>query len=125
MLLNDFFKLNIIEISADKSIAGVQAILNPKHSIFEGHFPENPIVPGVCMIQMIKEILSEIIQKKIMLVKSSSIKLNNLINPLQNKLINFDFKIKNIDENNIHVSCQIYFESTNFCKFKGEFLVII
>ena len=124
MLLNNFFELNKLEVSSDRSSAIANANLNPEHSIFEGHFPENPVVPGVCMIQMIKEILSEILKKDLMLIKSSSIKMNNLIDPLQNKIINFELKTKSVDENNIHVSCKIYFESINFCNFKGDFKII-
>ena len=124
MLLNNFFKLNNIEISSDRSSAIANATLNPQHSIFEGHFPENPVVPGVCMIQMIKEILSEIFKKELMLVKSSSIKMNNLIDPLQNRIINFELKTRSVDENNIHVSSKIYFESIKFCIFKGDFRFI-
>jgi 3-hydroxyacyl-[acyl-carrier-protein] dehydratase len=123
MLLNNFFEINKLEVSSDRSIANVQATINPKHPIFEGHFPETPVVPGVCMIQMIKEILSQILQKETMLVKCSAIKLNNILSPTQNEVINFDLKIKNTDENNIHVSCQIYFENTNFCNFKGDFKI--
>jgi 3-hydroxyacyl-[acyl-carrier-protein] dehydratase len=33
--------------------------LNPEHEIFTGHFPDNPILPGVCVVQMIKEILQQ------------------------------------------------------------------
>ncbi|MFA6779603.1 MAG: hydroxymyristoyl-ACP dehydratase [Paludibacteraceae bacterium] len=31
--------------------------LNTEHRIYEGHFPQMPVVPGVCTIQMVKECL--------------------------------------------------------------------
>ena len=42
----------------DKNEEGISAQikLNPKHEIFKGHFPGKPIMPGVCMIQIIKEL---------------------------------------------------------------------
>ena len=66
MLLNNFFELNNLIVSDDRTNAAAKATLNPKHPIFDGHFPESPVVPGVCMIQMIKEILSVILQEEIM-----------------------------------------------------------
>ena len=30
-------------------------VLNPKAEVYKGHFPGNPIAPGVCTLQMIKE----------------------------------------------------------------------
>ncbi|MGD0712237.1 MAG: hypothetical protein ABR968_13770 [Bacteroidales bacterium] len=123
MLLNNFFEIDNLVVSDDRTNATAQVTLNPKHPIFKGHFPESPVVPGVCMIQMIKEILSDILQAEIMLTKSSAIKLNNLLTPLQNLIINFDLKIRNIDRNNIHVNCKIFFEDTNFCNFTGDFRI--
>ncbi len=123
MLLNIFFEIDNLFVSDDRAHATAQATLNPKHPIFEGHFPESPVVPGVCMIQMIKEILSDILHAEIMLTKSSAIKLNNLLTPLQNLIINFDLKINNIDNNNIHINCKIFFEDTNFCNFIGDFRI--
>ncbi|MEP7278535.1 MAG: 3-hydroxyacyl-ACP dehydratase, partial [Bacteroidota bacterium] len=37
----------------------IRAILkiNPDHAIFKGHFPGQPVVPGVCMMQIVKELM--------------------------------------------------------------------
>lgn len=113
-----------IEISSEKDIAKLSVELNAGHQIFLGHFPDNPILPGVCLIQMIKEILSKIIEKNVLLVKSTSIKFLNFINPINNPTINFDLKIKNTDNNRIQVQCIVFFENTNFCNFRGEFIKI-
>jgi len=32
--------------------------LNFNHKIFKGHFPGSPILPGVCIIQIVKEVLN-------------------------------------------------------------------
>ena len=32
--------------------------LNPSHAIFEGHFPEKPILPGVCTLEIIKRAIA-------------------------------------------------------------------
>lgn len=52
MLLNDFFKITDIK-NADKYTISIE--MNPKHDIYKGHFPGNPITPGVCLTQMVKE----------------------------------------------------------------------
>ena len=81
MLLPDFFTIIKIEISEarDKAVAKIR--LNPDHHIFDGHFPEVPIVPGVCIIQMSKEILSQIANADLQLISSKNIKFQNLVNP--------------------------------------------
>ncbi len=41
-------------ISQEGSTATFKATLEPSHRIFEGHFPDTPVVPGVCSMAMIK-----------------------------------------------------------------------
>jgi 3-hydroxyacyl-[acyl-carrier-protein] dehydratase len=122
MLLNNFFEINYSEVSPDKDTAHVKIKLNKDHEIFKGHFPESPVVPGVCLIEIIKEILSEILKVDLTMKKASNIKFKNLVNPLINPLIYFDFKIKKSEDNILNVSCNLFFEETNFCSLKGEFI---
>lgn len=55
--------------------------LNANHEIFEGHFPGNPIMPGVCMMQIIKELTEEVLAKELVLLTSTNIKFMAKINP--------------------------------------------
>ncbi|MBS1934927.1 MAG: hydroxymyristoyl-ACP dehydratase, partial [Bacteroidetes bacterium] len=59
MLQGNFFTITSI---AHENIS-VKAVLelNPAHDIFKGHFPETPVVPGVCMLQMLKEVMENIL----------------------------------------------------------------
>ena len=53
MLLENFYKIIHIKERED----GKQAIeieLNPGHVLYQGHFPGQPVVPGVCTLQIIK-----------------------------------------------------------------------
>jgi 3-hydroxyacyl-[acyl-carrier-protein] dehydratase len=43
----------------------IKVRLNPNHEIFAGHFPNNPVLPGVCVLQIVKEILQRSVISKI------------------------------------------------------------
>ena len=120
MLKNDFFKiLDIKETGGNELIAGIK--LNPEHQIFDGHFPGNPIVPGVVSIQMINEILSERLGKKLMLTKARNIKFPAMINPNINPELHFQIKYLKQEDETYKINAQIYFEDTVFLKFNGIF----
>ena len=57
MLLNSFYTL----IHLNRDTNGLQATLqiDAGHDIFKGHFPNQPVVPGVCMIQIVKELMEQ------------------------------------------------------------------
>jgi 3-hydroxyacyl-[acyl-carrier-protein] dehydratase len=54
MLLNDFF--TIVELNGELPSFKAVLALNTRHRIFEGHFPGQPVVPGVCLMQMVQEV---------------------------------------------------------------------
>lgn len=59
----------------------VWLLLNKSHQIYEGHFPENPVLPGVCTLQIIKECLGNIIQKEIRYKNIAMCKFTSVIQP--------------------------------------------
>ncbi len=120
MFKNDLFKLENLQITDDKGDATAVISLNALHKIFEGHFPGSPVLPGVCMVQIIKEILGEIFESKLMLYKINTIKYQNPVNPFESNTLTLKFSIRR-EESFISVSVQVSDESMNFCSLKGEF----
>jgi len=123
MLLNDFYKIIKTDYSKDNPDSfHVKIELNGRHKIFKGHFPGNPVVPGVCIIQIVKEILLKLLKKNLFLSEGINIKFISVIKPDINKILNIDYKIK--QENNIfRVRALISFKERIFFKFKGKFRV--
>ena len=58
MLLDNFYTILSSE-SSDSTIWTIQVKLNPGHPVYQGHFPGHPVVPGVCLLQLIKECVED------------------------------------------------------------------
>lgn len=69
-LENNFYTINNIEQKSDDAFA-VEVTILPEHQIYEGHFPQQPVVPGVCTLTIIRECIGNILSKE---VSFSSIK---------------------------------------------------
>lgn len=98
-----------------------QLAIDPSHAIFDGHFPGQPVVPGVCLVQMGKEMLENIVERKLFLEKGSTIKFLNVVDPQITAKIQLDIKIKSNQPEAISTDFSISFESTTFVKFSGQF----
>lgn len=118
MLINDFFKITNIDI-ADKHIISIE--LNPKHRIFQGHFPGNPIVPGVCLTQMVKEAAEYITNKKLTMVTGDNLKFTAVLNPEMNPKIIMTMSFKTKENGLFQVDSSVSSGETNFFSFKGSF----
>ncbi len=51
------------------------------HPVFKGHFPDQPVVPGVCTMDMVKDLLEKAVGKELMLRSTGQVKFLRLILP--------------------------------------------
>jgi len=96
MLIEGLYTLQSLEQNEQEVNAKVK--LHKEHDVFKGHFPGNPIMPGVCMIQMIKELTEKVTEKELFLSVASNVKFMAKINPEENEII--DLNLKFSQENN-------------------------
>ncbi|MFL5763272.1 MAG: 3-hydroxyacyl-ACP dehydratase [Bacteroidia bacterium] len=118
MLLNDFFKITTLD-SGEKYTAHIE--LNANHRIFSGHFPGNPITPGVCLTQMVKETLEQITGKKLQMLKGDNIKFTAILNPLENPEVTMTLGIKEKEPGVLQADAAVRAENASFFTFKGSF----
>lgn len=98
MLLEDFYTVVDLK-TVDAQAFEALVMINADHAIFNGHFPNFPVTPGVAMLQIIKNCLESHLEQSLMLQSSSSIKFLSLVNPKeQNTLI---FKTSYTLDNNL------------------------
>jgi len=122
MLLNNFFSINTITSTEVDINASLE--INAGHKIFDGHFPGQPVVPGVCMMQMVKEIVEKVIQKKTDLIKANDIKFMAIIDPSQNNNISATLKYIPEENGNLQVAATFFKDELVHFKFKGVFTVL-
>lgn len=81
MFLNDFFYI----VNSEESTAGlkIRIRLNPDHAIFAGHFPGNPVTPGVMELQIVKELLEQKHARQLQMLSMPRCKYLNILNPVQ------------------------------------------
>ncbi len=111
MLLKDFYTINSIEKSDDSNYE-VTIFINKNHEVFNGHFPGNPIMPGVCMMQIIKELTEEITSSSLLLQSLSNVKFMALINPFATPDLRLELNIVVTEDDLIKVKNTTYFDET-------------
>jgi len=119
-LLNDFYKVNDLVVADTTAIANIT--INKDHIIFKGHFPGNPITPGVCMMQIIKEITEKIVKKKLFMKSANNIKFMAIINPFNTPELELQLDIIETDEG-YKVKTISKFDTTVALKSTTNFIV--
>jgi 3-hydroxyacyl-[acyl-carrier-protein] dehydratase len=96
MLIEGLYTVQSLDQNEQEVNAQVK--LHADHDVFKGHFPGNPIMPGVCMIQMIKEITEKVTEKALFLSVATNVKFMAKINPEENEVIDLSLKISQDDD---------------------------
>lgn len=56
---------DIQRIFSDGELFHYRAQINGNHPVFLGHFPQQPVVPGVCTLQMLKDCVADILLRPV------------------------------------------------------------
>ena len=54
MLVKELYTIQ--SLKEEEGIIKSQIHLNPTHEIYKGHFPQQAVLPGVCMMQIVAEL---------------------------------------------------------------------
>ena len=104
-LLTGFYNIIESENINDKDWV-VQVRLNPQHSVYGGHFPQHPVVPGVCMLQIIKECIEEIYRAPLQYKQIASCKFLSAVNPNEAVDLRFLLAIRKNEANTLQVQVE-------------------
>lgn len=120
MLLGSFYTVHDLDQSPGAVTATI--LFNAAHPIFKGHFPAIPVVPGVCMMQLVKEMLEQSIGHKTRIIKASQLKFLTVITPNDHPSVTLKMRYTNSD-NLYDMQAELLNSAHTFFKFKGNLLV--
>lgn len=121
MILRDtFYKINTLKF--EENILEAEISINPKHAIYEGHFPNNPVTPGVVQLELVKEILGTHFNKTIQLKSLITSKFLAVLNPEKTPDALFKMTVTEQEDQSLKVSGQLS-NSEGIClKFSGIYI---
>ena len=120
MVLKDFYKI-LSEEKISESKYSFTILINEKHEVFQGHFPGNPVMPGVCMMQIIKELTEYITVSSLFMQTLSNVKFMALINPFVNPELLLELDITTTEDNLVKVKNVSYFDQTVALKLSSVY----
>lgn len=119
--MNPFY--TVVELMLTDQNLTAKTEIDKTHRIFQGHFPSKPVLPGVCQIQMVSEILEGALKKPLLLNKASRIKFARLVDPNDNAELLIEVKYS-VLENAVNVSASAKHMSAECFSMKATYLVI-
>ena len=111
---NDLIQFDGIQ-KLDEDQFNLPFLINKESSVFDGHFPDQAILPGVVMIEMTKRAAEIALEKELSLVSAGNFKFLKMVDPnlIKNADLGFSITIK---DDGWRVKAQIKFEDEIYFK---------
>ncbi len=122
MLHGSFFTITDLQPEASRLRATLH--LDPAHPIFEGHFPGLPVVPGVCLLQLVKETLEQALGRETRLLHADPLKFLAVVNPLETTQLQLDLTHRTDETGDIRLDARLFQDATVYFKMKGRLRVV-
>lgn len=108
-----------------ESEAGRQTLLrlNAAHPVYAAHFPGNPITPGVCLVQVLGELLQRQTGHALELSKIVNMKFVSPLTPAETPLLTVDFASVTTAGDSIHAKGTITANDQIATKFSLIWLI--
>jgi 3-hydroxyacyl-[acyl-carrier-protein] dehydratase len=119
---NGIFKIERLQHDAGQIMASLS--INQNSNIFEGHFPGQPVVPGACMLQLVKDVLEVALHTPVLLQKATNIKFISMITPANNLTANLTINYKIADEGSIEVNAKLLTDEVTCFKLQAVYIKI-
>jgi len=116
---NDIFSIKNLTHAEGKLSAGV--IVNENSDILKGHFPGQPVVPGACMLQLVKDVLESVIKHKLQLKRAEHIKFLSMIIPEGEKELQLVVSVNITEDGAYAVQAALCSGDVTCFKFQGSF----
>lgn len=120
MLLTNLFTYQIN--SKTEATVSATIAINAAHEIFNGHFPGVPVLPGVCQVQAIKEIMEEVLGTSLQYDNVRDIKFAGMVLP--DKMQKLDCSIDySVVDNGYKLSASLMFSQQSILKLRGNLVL--
>lgn len=93
--------------------------INKNSEIFNGHFPGQPVVPGACMLQLVKDVLKTALNCKLRLKQAGYLKFISFVDPRLVSVVHLQIAYTGDDP--LAVTAQLLCGEAACFKFRGTF----
>ncbi|OGV37400.1 MAG: hypothetical protein A2020_15085 [Lentisphaerae bacterium GWF2_45_14] len=108
------------DLKSDGTVAA-GFVFPPDSIVFGGHFPGNPILPGICQLEAIKAILEKTVGKA---VRLTAVKSAKFFKPLQpGNYARFEMEKVDLNDKTIKLKVKVSSSESRISEFKATYVL--
>ncbi|MDT0648168.1 hydroxymyristoyl-ACP dehydratase [Zunongwangia sp. F260] len=94
MLLKDFY--SVVQTTKKDGHFFTEIKIRKDHELYQGHFPDRPVTPGVILMQMFKEELERQTGRELKFSKANNVKFMAVVDPNVDDILILESEIEEV-----------------------------
>ena len=115
--MKGYYKIDHRDVEGNESLFSIRLL--PDYCAYAGHFPGNPVSPGVCNIQMIKECAESLTGQRLFLAFINKCRFSAVVTPQTTPQLQLRMHLSKA-EDLYKVRATLFDDSTTYVDFNGE-----
>lgn len=95
-ILQHFYTVNS-KTEVEKGKVEFHVTINEQHPIFQGHFPNMPVTPGVVQLEMVKQLIAQHLNDSIILSEMNSCKYLAILDPTKESTVAIEITLAQLE----------------------------
>lgn len=119
-LEGNYFQIDALHMGAAHGVFYLRLL--PGCDVYRGHFPGNPVCPGVCHIEMLRECVMKLVGVKVFISSVKQCRLTAVSDPLSCSELKLTVSLEKTDER-YAVSALLEDEEKTYMEYRGSMAV--
>lgn len=116
---------DIVSVSKKENVVFAKVNILADSEIYKAHFPGNPITPGVCQLQLVKDCIKTAFQIENFTFEGSKfVKFVNILKPTEHQEIDIEVVV-NQNNNTLELDAKIYDKEIIFLKARLNYTLSV
>ncbi|MFB9843696.1 hypothetical protein [Mucilaginibacter ginsenosidivorans] len=119
---NDLF--HVLRIDKLDGMIVAKLGIDRDSEILKGHFPGHPVVPGACMLQVVKDVLEDSLGTTLRLKKADHLKFMSLVDPTERETVQLEIVYRDAGQEETFVTAKVSADENICFKLQCTFVKI-
>ncbi len=112
---------SVKDISTKEQTHFFTIFLDPGHEVYKGHFPKQPVTPGVLQLRIVRELLEKVVDRKLQLKFAQSLKFLSFMDPNRTEALKVSIHLLEASNDELKIKADITDEARIYFKMMASF----
>ena len=96
---------------------------DPEHPVYGGHFPGQPVTPGVILIGMLRDLVQLAMAKPLMMTEARTVKFHQPLKPVIDQRVSVEISYQTVEPDVLAIKATVSGAQIKYCSLNARYRI--